>query len=779
MKFNFNNYINININIFHKEVLVMNRSYLFIVILLSFNLAFADSYVGHSASHISGASFGTGNFTFPNSLIVDGNVGVGTSDPQSVLDVNGHSVLDTLSINSRGYITWNGGAGNTFNIISTGGNALSFGSDGTYDRLYVDTNGNVGIGTTNPTSKLDLVDGNLKVRSSNNTHGFIAINRGSADSTGYIDFFRGSASPYRLAYLGYKDGGSTNLGLNLENGANFVINGGNVGIGTTNSGDKLTISNGSISIDLNQKLKFNGVNDFSWNIGVDLNAINGQGALRMKGYGSPGNPRFISLASTNGSTIIDRLIVNTESGNVGIGTTDPKNKLQIGSTGISGYAGNQFVIGDGTHVLSNYLTSTAATFYSNYDFSFMPSGSGALGHVGIGTTSPSEILHIQKDSNTNQNLILLHNGNAGNLGITSGASIAFRGRPWGGSADNLLAAIQFEAKGSQDDGYIYFRTARNINLAGALQTQMTVDPDGKIGIGTTDPLSKLQIDAGYPLVRSHDNVLGSSGILIGSSINQGTYSSLGVSIRTITESADENSYGLQLFTMNSYLTGQTEKMRISADGKVGIGTINPLEKLSISNGNIFMGHNLTNQIESGRIRFSEYNTNYLGGYVHYDGLSDYLNIGVHNIADTSTSNDVNAIRISRSSQQVLLPTVYGDTSSGGIALYINSAGLLGTSTSSIRYKTNVTDIVNTDKIFDLRPVDFNWKEDGTKDFGLIAEEVEQVYPELVFYNVNGTIQGVKYEKIIIPVLKQVQELKEQNYMLKQELCTKDNYSWCN
>ena len=47
----------------------------------------------------------------------------------------------------------------------------------------------------------------------------------------------------------------------------------------------------------------------------------------------------------------------------------------------------------------------------------------------------------------------------------------------------------------------------------------------------------------------------------------------------------------------------------------------------------------------------------------------------------------------------------------------------------------------------LRPISFTWKQDGTKDIGLGAEEVEKVEPLLTFRNANGEIEGVKYNQL--------------------------------
>jgi len=85
--------------------------------------------------------------------------------------------------------------------------------------------------------------------------------------------------------------------------------------------------------------------------------------------------------------------VGDSNGNVGIGTT-PYNKLQIGSVGTSGYGGNSLAIGNGTSVFAITPFAGVTALYTNTNFAFVPSGSGATGNVGIGTTSPQVKLDV-------------------------------------------------------------------------------------------------------------------------------------------------------------------------------------------------------------------------------------------------------------------------------------------------------------------------------------------------------------------------------------------------
>lgn len=97
-------------------------------------------------------------------------------------------------------------------------------------------------------------------------------------------------------------------------------------------------------------------------------------------------------------------------------------------------------------------------------------------------------------------------------------------------------------------------------------------------------------------------------------------------------------------------------------------------------------------------------------------------------------------------------------------------GQLGTVASSIRYKENIESMDDeSSSILDLRPVVFNYKKDKakTKHYGLIAEEVEKVSPELVVYNLEGLPETVKYHDLSILLLNEMQKLKKEIVELKK------------
>jgi len=107
---------------------------------------------------------------------------------------------------------------------------------------------------------------------------------------------------------------------------------------------------------------------------------------------------------------------------------------------------------------------------------------------------------------------------------------------------------------------------------------------------------------------------------------------------------------------------------------------------------------------------------------------------------------------------------------GGVDLFAVSSGQIGYHSSSIQYTENVTDMNNIAWIYNLRPVNFTYKQDDQKSvqYGLIAEEVEHVNPDFVTYNQNGEIVTVAYSQLISPMLKAMQEQQE----LIQQLMTR-------
>ena len=113
----------------------------------------------------------------------------------------------------------------------------------------------------------------------------------------------------------------------------------------------------------------------------------------------------------------------------------------------------------------------------------------------------------------------------------------------------------------------------------------------------------------------------------------------------------------------------------------------------------------------------------------------------------------------------------------GAAVYVTSTGQLGVLASSERYKTAVKPIsAAAGKLDDLRPVSFHLKNDpnGPIQYGLIAEEVDRVYPELVIRDEAGVIQGVRYEELAPMLLSQIKQDHESAARIEKVVRTQAN-----
>jgi hypothetical protein len=93
--------------------------------------------------------------------------------------------------------------------------------------------------------------------------------------------------------------------------------------------------------------------------------------------------------------------------------------------------------------------------------------------------------------------------------------------------------------------------------------------------------------------------------------------------------------------------------------------------------------------------------------------------------------------------------------------YDNTTGQMGPQSSSLRFKDNVRDIeVDTTNIYNLRPVSYELKNTGETRFGLIAEEVNEYYPEIVAKDSQGSY-SVDYNMLYIIILNEMKKLKQE------------------
>ena len=103
-------------------------------------------------------------------------------------------------------------------------------------------------------------------------------------------------------------------------------------------------------------------------------------------------------------------------------------------------------------------------------------------------------------------------------------------------------------------------------------------------------------------------------------------------------------------------------------------------------------------------------------------------------------------------------------------LVIDANGHIFKDTSSRRYKKNIVDLAfNSDIIYQLRPVSFDWKKGHNHDFGLIAEEVDILLPEIVGHDVEGQAESVKYGKLTVLLLEEVRKLRKEIDEIKEKI----------
>ena len=159
------------------------------------------------------------------------------------------------------------------------------------------------------------------------------------------------------------------------------------------------------------------------------------------------------------------------------------------------------------------------------------------------------------------------------------------------------------------------------------------------------------------------------------------------------------------------------------------------------------------------------------------------NNNIH-IGNSGVSGDNNTIRIGAGGVQTsfFVAGVSGTTTglSGAIPVLIDGNGQLGTASSSARFKEDIQSMGDaSDDLMRLRPVTFRYKQpyiDGTKplDYGLIAEEVAKVYPDLVVRDAQGKIETVQYQKLTPMLLNEVQKLQERIAALESELAAESD-----
>ena len=200
------------------------------------------------------------------------------------------------------------------------------------------------------------------------------------------------------------------------------------------------------------------------------------------------------------------------------------------------------------------------------------------------------------------------------------------------------------------------------------------------------------------------------------------------------------------------------------NSRVGIGTATPGEKFVVQGPN------------------NNWTANMIGGATAGQSLGLLVTAGM-NSSDTSflvqKANSATTYFYIRGDGYINVSSITYNNATTGRTCVIESTGFLGYLVSTRESKANIASIKNIDFINQLNPVQFNYrkKNNDTNEYtdelydnltyGFIADEVEKVNKELVFYNENdGKLAGVEYNNMIAILTKAVQELKAEIDLLK-------------
>ena len=158
--------------------------------------------------------------------------------------------------------------------------------------------------------------------------------------------------------------------------------------------------------------------------------------------------------------------------------------------------------------------------------------------------------------------------------------------------------------------------------------------------------------------------------------------------------------------------------------------------------------------------FTTGNNNIALGYMGFAGESGSIHLGTPGVQTSAYISGINGV-----------------TASGSVPVYINAYGQLGTVTSSRRFKNDIQDMGKvSDKLMQLRPVTFRYKDTAetgphARQYGLIAEEVAKVYPDLVQYDKAGKPFTIYYHLLTPMLLNELQKAHRQGQAQKSEITT--------
>ena len=684
-------------------------------------------------------------------------VGVVTTIRGTNLNYSGISTIENLYTNV-GFITSLYTSG-----IATVISEFNVGSGGT--TLTVLGGNSVGVGTALPAYLLDVRSPVSTGQTALYVQGDVRITGDLAvDDLSFDDATVQNLTITDTLYVGGESGISTFAGYSTFNDSvsiedNLQVGGISTFVGFSTFNNYVDIQDGLRVIGVSTFVGFSTFNDY-----VDI-----QDGLRVIGVST-----FVGFSTFQDSVSIENDLQVTGITTLGVTTATDLTLEQLNVSGISTFTNGPVFIGSGTS------TGTASQRLQ------VTGGAYVSGNVGLGTAnSGSANIAVVNTADTASLSIGQNVDGTGqdHLGIWYGGTRGTGGANVFTSNGNL----RFDVDGAGGSGsQIQFGWGLDSN-----QTQMVVNSTA-VGIGTTIPDSKLTVygDVRITGVSTLGDVKISTGIVTASSgivtyYGDGSY--LTGNARNLTATVGLRTEGSVVGYGISYFDLRGPGLStVYYNNSVGIATIyfqGGSGSASIGIGST-PGDAFTGIVTAGNLW---YNNNLGRLFIYYqdENSAQWVDASPFNVGVITSLNNVSFVPGS-----ALSPSMYfsGDqttgffspgageftvVSLGSSVLNINPSGINVTGVATAQdfdalsdqnYKENVTTVNNALlKVEQMRGVKFNWKESGNSSYGVIAQELEQVLPELVHGNDPKT---VNYNGIIGVLIEAIKELKAEVEELK-------------